>query len=85
MRGHVLVERIFRGQHEGVVDISKVAYKPDFRLIHKHEEAKYIEAYKKCKPKDMRIINPVLEMPPLLKVGRDGQDYLIFSCCLSVC
>ncbi|XP_050692550.1 28S ribosomal protein S34, mitochondrial-like [Eriocheir sinensis] len=75
LKGSVLVERIFRGRHDGVVDISKVAYKPDFRLVHRHEEARYIEAYKNYKPEEVRLINPVLEMPPLLKLvaERDGH------------
>ncbi|KAG0723393.1 28S ribosomal protein S34, mitochondrial [Chionoecetes opilio] len=74
-KGRALLERVFRGRHEGVVDISKVSYKADFRLIHKHEEAAYIEAYKNCKTPDITLISPVVEMPPLLKMvaERDGH------------
>lgn len=70
MKGKILVEQVFRGKNYGVVDISRTAYKTDFRLIHKHEEAKYLEAYENCTPPPVKIFPPTIDMPPLLKVGK---------------
>ncbi|MPD01936.1 hypothetical protein E2C01_097486 [Portunus trituberculatus] len=68
MKGDLLVEKVFRGVHYGVINMSRVAYKPDYRLIHKHEEARYIDAFRNYKSKDVEIVSPVMDMPPLLKV-----------------
>lgn len=75
MKGEVLVEKVFRGVHYGVINMSKVAYKPDFRLVHRHEEARYIEAFRNHKPADVDIVSPVMDMPPFLKMvaERDGH------------
>lgn len=69
MNGKVLVEKIFRGRNYGVCEMSRVAYKTDYRLIHKHEEAKYLNALKTCPPRQMQILPRTIEMPPLLKVN----------------
>lgn len=68
MRGRVTAEQIFRGKNMGIVDISKASYKTDFRLIHKHEEAKYLQKAKESSPCDVRIFPQTMDMPPLLKV-----------------
>ncbi|XP_069953721.1 small ribosomal subunit protein mS34 isoform X2 [Cherax quadricarinatus] len=77
MRGKILVERVFRGKNCGVANISKAAYKTDFRLIHKHEEAKYLEAYQRCvnTSRERKIFPRTMEMPPLLKfvAKREGH------------
>lgn len=75
MKGEVLVEKVFRGIHCGVVNMSKVAYKPDFRLVHKHEEAQYIQAFRNHKQTPAEVVAPTMDMPPLLKMvaERDGH------------
>lgn len=52
----------------GTVDLSKVSYKTDFRLIHKHEEAKYSQRVEGSLPRDVKIYPQTMDMPPLLKV-----------------
>lgn len=68
MRGKVLAEQIFRGKNMGIVNLSKTSYKTDFRLIHKHEEAKYLQKAEESIPCDVKIFPQTMEMPPLLKV-----------------
>ncbi|XP_068206961.1 small ribosomal subunit protein mS34 [Palaemon carinicauda] len=75
LRGKVLVERVFRGVNMGVVDISKSAYKTDFKLIHKHEEHKYLEALKNFKPPEVKILPQTMEMPPLLKIIAERENH----------
>lgn len=75
MKGKILVEQVFRGKNYGVIDISRVAYKTDFRLIHKHEEAKYLQAYENCTPPETKIFPPTVEMPPLLKILAEREGH----------
>ncbi|XP_066951226.1 small ribosomal subunit protein mS34 isoform X1 [Macrobrachium rosenbergii] len=75
IKGKVLVERVFRGVNEGVVDLSKSAYKTDFKLIHKHEEHRYLEALKNCKPKEAKILPQTIELPPLLKIIAERENH----------
>ncbi|XP_045620166.1 uncharacterized protein mRpS34 [Procambarus clarkii] len=75
MRGKILVEKVFRGKYCGVVDISKAAYKTDFRLIHKHDEAKYLQAQEKVTHAEQKILPNTLEMPPLLKIVAEREGH----------
>ena len=68
-KGKVVVEELFNGRYLGVRDKSKVAYKTDFRLVHKHEEHKCIEAFKNAETPEVKIFPQTMEMPPLLKVN----------------
>ncbi|XP_037784309.1 uncharacterized protein LOC119580304 [Penaeus monodon] len=75
MRGRVTAEQIFRGKNMGIVDISKASYKTDFRLIHKHEEAKYLQKAKESSPCDVRIFPQTMDMPPLLKLFAEREGH----------
>ncbi|KAK3861704.1 hypothetical protein Pcinc_032363 [Petrolisthes cinctipes] len=81
MNGKVLVEKIFRGKNYGVIDISESAYKTDYRLIHKHEEAKYLHALETCPPRQINILPRTVEMPPLLKMvaEREGHERTVLT------
>ncbi|KAK4289238.1 hypothetical protein Pmani_037781 [Petrolisthes manimaculis] len=81
MEGKVLVEKIFRGKNYGVVDISDSAYKTDFRLIHKHEETKYLRALQTCTPRQINILPRTVEMPTLLKMvaEREGHERTVLT------
>lgn len=59
-----MVEKVFRGKKfDEPVNIRASSYKADFRLLSKAEEAEYC----KQKPTEMKLISPVMELPPLLK------------------
>lgn len=71
MFGRVWVEKVFRGRPYGEYELSKTAYKNDFKLVPKDEEEFYtsrtltpeqVEQLKKPLPEFM-------EFPPLLKVS----------------
>ena len=70
--GRVWVEKVFRGRPvEGVVELSKVAYKNDFKLVAKDEEQDYIRQTKPLEEalNDVKLLPEFLEFPPLLKVN----------------
>ncbi|KAK7081255.1 Mitochondrial ribosomal protein, S34 [Halocaridina rubra] len=77
MKGHVLVERVFRGVNMGVVDLSRTAFKMDYKLVPKHEEYKYIQAAEESCPPEVKILPETMEMPPLLKIlaERENHEY----------
>ncbi|XP_027231581.1 uncharacterized protein mRpS34 [Penaeus vannamei] len=75
MRGKVLAEQIFRGKNMGIVNLSKTSYKTDFRLIHKHEEAKYLQKAEESIPCDVKIFPQTMEMPPLLKMFAEREGH----------
>ncbi|XP_042892082.1 uncharacterized protein LOC122266406 [Penaeus japonicus] len=75
MRGKVTAEQIFRGKNMGTVDLSKVSYKTDFRLIHKHEEAKYSQRVEGSLPRDVKIYPQTMDMPPLLKMLAEREGH----------
>lgn len=69
----VLVANVFRGNLEPEVrEIFRTSYKPDFRLIPKHEEHKWIEKTKTVQ-REPKYIDPWIDMPPLMKevIARD--------------
>lgn len=70
--GRVLVEQVFRGKSYGDFDLSKTAYKNDFKLVPKDEEEFYLSQTMKAKDLE-KIKKPLpefVEFPPLLKVSR---------------
>merc|ERR1711915_291207 len=75
LKGKILVEKVFRGRNYGVVDISKAAYKTDYRLIPKHEEHKYLERTEEFKEPEMKIFPQTMEMPPLLKIVAERENH----------
>ncbi|XP_076062543.1 mitochondrial ribosomal protein S34 isoform X2 [Oratosquilla oratoria] len=89
-KGRVWVERFFRGENKGIVEISQAAYKTDYRLVPKHEESKYLETVPD-QPKAEKVMPYSIEMPPLLKlyaeqnqlsttvkfVGKPGRNYRV--------
>lgn len=61
----VLVERVFRGQKSPIlVQMDGRTYKPDFMLVPKDQEAKYINA---TETPQLRIMPRTTNFPPLLK------------------
>lgn len=80
----MIVERWFRGRHIGIKDMSVTAYKPDYTLIPKHEEQKYLDALANFTPPPPRILPNTVVMPPLLKVRKESlklcSRYLITYC-----
>lgn len=59
----VWVEKVFRGKKlEKISCIESVSYKNDYRLIPKHEEADY-----KDSEVPMKLISPIMSLPPLLR------------------
>lgn len=59
------MEKIFRGQkYPSPSKIDSAAYKKDYRLLSKKEEAEYCQLTER----PVRIIDPMMELPPLLKV-----------------
>ena len=69
VKGRLVVHKVFRGVDQGELDYSKWAYKPDFALVPKDQEYKYIEAFEKFSLPDPRVFAARAEMPPLLKVN----------------
>ena len=66
------VEKVFRGKPlEGIVELSKVAYKNDFKLVPKDEEHNYIQQTKPLEEvlKERKLLPEFFEFPPLLKVS----------------
>ncbi|KAL1451499.1 hypothetical protein WDU94_005870 [Cyamophila willieti] len=69
----VFVASVFRGHMDpGVHEIFSTSYKPDYRLVPKHEEQDWIRRTEECERK-INYIDPYIDMPPLLKkvVARD--------------
>ncbi|KAI5697643.1 28S ribosomal protein S34, mitochondrial [Diaphorina citri] len=69
----VYVASVFRGVLEPEVqEIFATSYKPDYRLIPKHEEQEWLRRTGKGEKK-IQYIDPWVDMPPLLKkvVARD--------------
>lgn len=65
----VWVERVFRGVRTPYpVDMSNVSYKTDYRLIPKHEEAKYTNQPLKDLDtvKNLKLIPPTMDFPPVM-------------------
>lgn len=61
----VLVERVFRGQKSPIlVQMDGATYKPDFILVPKDQEAKYINA---TEAPQLRIMPRTTNFPPLLE------------------
>lgn len=71
MFGRVLVEKVFRGRPIGEFDLSKTAYKNDFKLVPKDEEAYYLSRTMAAEEVDKQVkkLPEFLEFPPLLKVS----------------
>lgn len=65
------VEKIFRGKkYEEPVEIYKVSYKPDYRLIPKDEEHLWWERLANCKPRE-RVVPGSVALPPLMRVSKN--------------
>lgn len=66
-----MVEKVFRGRPFGEFDLSKTAYKNDFKLVPKDEEEFYlkntmtVEDVEKLK----KAVPEFMQFPPLLKVS----------------
>lgn len=69
----VLVANVFRGRLDPEVrEIFSTSYKPDFRLVPKHEEQDWINKTLAVE-RNVKYADPWIDMPPLLKevVARD--------------
>lgn len=67
MYGNVWAEKVFRGvKIDGVNNIGKTAYKPDYQLIPKHEESSYCQLSEERKMM-RRVLPAQLPLPPLLQ------------------
>lgn len=73
----VHVEKIFRGRHyKEPIEIFRVSYKPDYRLIPKDEEQDWWDRLANCKPR-VKIVPGSFELPPLMKVTTFINIYLL--------
>jgi len=70
--GRVIVEKVFRGKSFGEFDLSKTAYKNDFKLIPKDEEEFYLSRTMKAEDieKLKKPLPEFIQFPPLLRVMR---------------
>ena len=65
----VWAEKVFRGRkYKNLVEVCSVSYKPDYRLIHKDEEAAYCKVDTIVPFEKNKILPRTLPFPPLLKV-----------------
>lgn len=68
----VLVEKVFRGQKfPTLVQMDGATYKPDYVLIPKDQEAKYIN---ETKVPELRLMPRTTDFPPLLKKILEKQE-----------
>lgn len=68
----VLVEKVFRGQKSPtLVQMDGATYKPDYVLIPKDQEAKYIN---ETKVPELRLMPRTTDFPPLLKKILEKQE-----------
>lgn len=67
----MLVEKVFRGRHYGEYDLSKTAYKNDFKLVPRDEEEFYLSRTMKAEEleKLKKSLPEFIQFPPLLKVN----------------
>ncbi|VVC25354.1 Mitochondrial 28S ribosomal protein S34 [Cinara cedri] len=73
----VHVEKIFRGKHyKEPVEIYRVSYKPDYRLIPKDEEQLWWDRLANCKPRE-KVVPGSIELPPLMRLvlERDNKEF----------
>ncbi|KPI97443.1 28S ribosomal protein S34, mitochondrial [Papilio xuthus] len=67
-RVRVWVEKTFRGKKlEKLTEIYRTSYKPDYKLIPKHEEANLLKSIKDVHDFPDVILPRTIEMPPLMK------------------
>lgn len=58
------MEKVFRGRkYDKPISIESASYKKDYRLLSKKEEAEYC----KLGARELKIVSPMMELPPLLK------------------
>ena len=72
----VWVQKVFRGRlYEHPVEIERVSYKTDYRLLSKHEEKDYCQIIENFS-NDKVLIASKMELPPLLKemIKREKGD-----------
>lgn len=65
------MEKVFRGISHGEFDLSKTAYKNDFKLVPKDEEDFYLSRTTKAEQTE-KLKKPLpefIEFPPLLRVS----------------
>ncbi|KAK4022400.1 uncharacterized protein LOC116919017 [Daphnia magna] len=74
--GRVLVEKVFRGRHYGEYDLSKTAYKNDFKLVPRDEEEFYLSRTMKAEEleKLKKSLPEFIQFPPLLKEMISKQE-----------
>ncbi|XP_046633132.1 28S ribosomal protein S34, mitochondrial-like [Daphnia pulicaria] len=74
--GRVLVEKVFRGKSFGEFDLSKTAYKNDFKLIPKDEEEFYLSRTMKAEDveKLKKPLPEFIQFPPLLREMISKQE-----------
>ncbi|XP_068618795.1 uncharacterized protein mRpS34 [Battus philenor] len=67
-RVRVWVEKTFRGRKlDNLTEIYQTSYKPDYKLIPKHEEAQLVDSIKSQHYFPDVILPRTIEMPPLMK------------------
>ncbi|CAH2039690.1 unnamed protein product, partial [Iphiclides podalirius] len=67
-RVRIWVEKTFRGRKlEKLTEIYRTSYKPDYKLIPKHEEEKLLELAETKQQSSDIVLPRTIEMPPLMK------------------
>lgn len=72
--------RVFRGENQGEKKI-EAGGRCDWRLVPKEEEAELIKLAESCQPRPRNVIDPVLNLPPLMEdllrqeMKEEGEDY----------
>lgn len=79
--GRVIVEKVFRGRSIGEFDLSKTAYKNDFKLVPKDEEEFYLSRTMKAEEveKLKKKLPEFIEFPPLLQVRMSNISSSVFN------
>lgn len=67
-RVRVWVEKTFRGHTlPKLNEIYRTSYKPDYQLIPKNEEQKFLSALEQYSKRPVEVLPNSIEMPPLMK------------------
>ena len=57
-------DRVFRGEEQGE-HLIRSCYKADWRLVPRHEEARFLECARETRPR--RVIKDTMPFPPLMQ------------------
>ena len=72
------MDQVFRGrQYEGEIELTKVTYKNDFKLIPKDEEEAYLRGVLPPEELKKSVLPEYMEFPPLLRVSKYLKSYFL--------